>query len=533
MKYLIKNNYILRGAVLSVLLLAFSSCFKDLNVEPLDDDLVTSASVYKDPAAYKQVLAKIYGGLALTGNQGPAGNADVAGVGEGESQYLRMLFYLNELTTDEAVVGWADNTIKNFHWMNWTSSDIFISGMYYRIFYQIVLCNEYLRETTDAKLDERGIDATTKANVQAYRAEVRYMRALSYWHALDLFETVPFVTEDDPIGAFNPTQISKQDLFNYIESELLAIDADLVAPRQNDYARADKAAAWMVLAKLYLNAEVYIGTPKYTECITYCKKIIDAGYSLDAKYSYLFLADNNLSSEVIFPVAFDGIRTQGYGGTTFLINASLGGSMNYADFGMSGGWGGLRTTKEFVGKFADITGNTDERAQFHTAGQSLVINDIGSFSNGYAVKKFRNVTRDGDPGSNGSFPDTDFPMFRLADAYLMYAEAVKRGGSGGDEATALGYLNAIRTRAYGDTSGNITSYDLNYIIDERARELYWENHRRTDLRRFGLFTTGSYLWQWKGNAKDGVAVDDCRNVFPLPSSDLTANPLLQQNRSCY
>jgi hypothetical protein len=121
-------------------------------------------------------------------------------------------------------------------------------------------------------------------------------------------------------------------------------------------------------------------------------------------------------------------------------------------------------------------------------------------------------------------------MFRLADAYLMYAEAHLRGG-GGDVAQALAYVNAIRQRAFGDASGNITEAQLNlqFILDERVRELLWEAHRRTDLVRFGLFTGGGYLWQWKGGILAGRATDTFRDLYPLPASELTTNPNLTQN----
>jgi hypothetical protein len=173
----------------------------------------------------------------------------------------------------------------------------------------------------------------------------------------------------------------------------------------------------------------------------------------------------------------------------------------------------------------------DKRAMFFTEGQTLEIFDIGNFNDGYAIEKFKNITSDGATGSNLTFPDTDFPMFRLADAYLMYAEAVLRGG-GGSQATALDLVNAIRTRAYGgETGGNISSGELtlDFILDERARELYWECHRRTDLVRYGKFTGGSYLWPWKGNVAGGSSTDGKFDIFPLPDADVNANSNLQQN----
>jgi hypothetical protein len=202
-------------------------------------------------------------------------------------------------------------------------------------------------------------------------------------------------------------------------------------------------------------------------------------------------------------------------------------------FGVGGGWGGLRTTSALVDKFDDISGNTDSRALFWTDGQNLEINDVGQFSDGYGITKFRNRTFTGDlpPNPHPDFVSTDYPMFRLADAYLMFAEAVLRDGQGGTRAEALDYVNKLRERAYGNTSGNITDSELTlgFILDERARELYWEGHRRTDLIRYGLFTGGEYLWPWKGNAKEGVATESFRDLFPIPSADRSANPTLQQN----
>ncbi len=518
--------------LLAGLVFAFTSCTKDLDTVPLNPKTITSATVFDNPDAYKSALAKLYAGLAVSGQQGPSGNPDISGIDEGFGQYLRGYWYLQELPTDEALIAWNDQTIKDFHYQTWDANDVFIKAFYYRIFYQVALCNEFLRQTTDEKLNERGVDDNLRAEIKHFRAEARFLRALSYWHALDEFGNVPFVTENDEVGAFFPKQISRADLFDYIESELKAIEPDLVDARQNEYGRADKAAAWTLLAKLYLNANVYIGQDKNSECITYCNKVIDAGYSLQPDYQSLFLADNNVNNnEVIFSVNFDGVHTQTWGGTTFIIHASVGGTMDPAASGIDGGWAGLRTTSSFVNLFDDVTGNTDHRAMFWTDGQSLEISDVGKFEDGYAINKFKNVTSGGNPGSDLTFPDTDFPMFRLADVYLMYAEAVLRGGTGGDMGTALNYVNLIRERAYGDASGDITANQLtlDFILDERGRELYWEATRRTDLIRFGKFTGGDYLWPWKGGVKEGIATDSKFNLFPIPSSDLTANPNLVQN----
>ena len=172
---------------------------------------------------------------------------------------------------------------------------------------------------------------------------------------LDMFGTGPFVTEEDQIGSFFfPEQATAEELYNYIETELLDLETLLPDPRTNEYGRVDKAAAWMLLSKLYLNSEVYIDTQKYTECITYTNKIIGAGYSLEPTYANLFLADNNLrTNEIIFPIISDGDSIQTWGGMTFIIHSSVGGDMPASESGIDGGWGGNRTTKALVEKFDD------------------------------------------------------------------------------------------------------------------------------------------------------------------------------------
>ncbi len=514
--------------ITAAFLIAFSSCMKDLDTVPLDDTEITAAEIFEDPAAYTEILAKLYAGLAVSGQQGPAGMPDIGGIDEGFGQYLRAMYYHQVLTTDEAVIGWDDQTIKDLVYQSWTASDVFVSAMYYRIFYQIALANEYIRQTTDDLLDDRGVTGELREQVAVYRAEARFLRAFSYWHALDIFGNVPFVTDKDPIGAFLPEQTNTSDLFDYIESELIEIIPLMNEARTSVYGRVDRAAAWMLLAKLYMNAEVYTNQAKYTEALTYLNQIINAGYSLEDEYAHLFNADNYLSdNEIIMTVPYHGIETQTFGGTTFLIKASIGGDMEVADSGVDDGWGGLRTTPEFVSLFDE----NDGRAMFFTDGQTLEISNLGDFQNGYAIRKFTNLTRDGQPGSNLQFADTDWPIFRLADAYLMYAEAVLRGGSGGSSATALDLVNAIRERAFGGNSGNITAgqLTLDFILDERGRELYWEGHRRTDLLRYGRFAGDAYLWSWKGESRDGLPTNTRYNLFPIPDADITANPNLVQN----
>ncbi len=507
------------------LLISVTAC-TDLDIEPFNE--TTSVEVYNDFNNYKNVLAKLYGGLALSGQQGPAGNPDISGIDEGESNYMRAFWKMQELPTDEAIIAWGDDGLPQMNGLNFTDNNRFTTAMYYRIFYQITLANEFIRELSDDRLSSRGITGAQAEEARLFRTEARFLRAMSYYHAIDLFGNVPFVTEADAVGAFFPRQASRAELFDYVESELLAIIPDLAAPRTNEYPRADQAAARMVLAKLYLNAEVYINQPRYNEAIEQLDEIIGAGYSLHPEYEELFYADNDEGiNEIIFAIAYDAFNTRSFGGTTFIINASTGGAFA-SQVGVAGGWQGLRARPEHVNVFS----NGDGRAMFFTTGRTNDIETVSDFGTGYPVMKFKHINKDGSEAAspNRESVGTDFPVFRLADAYLMYAEAVLRGGNG-SQAQALTYVNEVRRRAYGDNSGDINAGELSlqFILDERMRELSWEAHRRSDLIRFGLFTGGDYLWQWKGGVKDGQSVPATRNLYPLPAAELTANPTLEQN----
>lgn len=509
-----KTNKIFQVSVIAISMMMVS-CLGDLDVTPIDPNVTTSASVYNTPESYKQGLAKLYASFTLTGQQGPSGQPDVGGVDEGFSCFIRSLWNLQELTTDEAVWTYgndANGTIFNLHYNSWVPSDGIPTALFARIMNVVVLTNEYIRVTASSE----------DADLKKYHAEARFLRALSYYYGLDLFGNLPFVTENDKPGAFLPKQITRAELFSYIESELKAVKGEL-GDAKFEFGRADKATCSMLLAKLYLNAEAYLGTgnAKYTEAIAELKTVIEGPYSLSPQYLNNFLADNHQSPEIIFSFSSDGAKSQAYSIVWIMIKGNAG----------NGGWSGLRTTSALVNLFDP----SDPRALFakEDKGQSLDIDDVAQSKQGYGVYKFRNVTSTGavPATDNTGFTDTDYPLFRLADAYLMYAEAVLRGGSGGDLTTALGYVNAIRNRSGDPAIGDISSDELtlDFILDERARELYWEGHRRTDLIRFNKFTGSEYLWPWKGKAKEGAAIESYRKLFPIPAADIGTNPNLKQN----
>lgn len=545
------NKFLTRGLVVATTGLALAagstSCTKDLDQAPKYE--VTPDKVYANLSGYQQVLAKLYGGFAVTGQKGPDGDRDVQGIDEGTSNYLRQYWSAQELTTDEALTNWTDPGIRDWHNMNWDANNPLIQGVYNRIYYEIAICNEFIREASDDKLSSR-LSGGDVAAAKRFRAEARFLRAVAYMHALDLFGNGPFVTENDPVGFFQPPYNTRQQLFSYVENELKALsaDPDFAEPRTNEYARVDKAAAWAMLARLYLNAQVYTGTERYSDAAAQAKKVIDAGYSLSTTaasnvasgYGRLFLADNNTNparNEIIWPIAVDANRTQSYGGTTFLVNGATDSAVPRWQqlVGQTTGWGGFRTTRNLFNLFPDTA--LDTRARFWTktdkgAQRPVEIADQYNFQQGLGVVKYRNVNSAGQgQGGAQNQSSIDFPMIRLAEVMLTYAEAVVRGGSG-DRSLALSYVNQIRARAFNNQPGSaITSAQLtpDFILDERARELHWEGYRRTDLIRFNRFTEATYLWPWKGGVSNGRGVESFRNIFPIPVPDLSVNQNLKQN----
>lgn len=538
----IKNIFILL-----VLSFAFMQCTDDLNQVPDDSRSAGEDAFIENPMqAYSQLLAKTYGSFILTGNQGPAGQGDLDFPDEGFTSYIRQYFKLQEWSTDEAICAWQDPGIPQINNNQWGASNSLVSMIYSRIFFSASLANDFLRQSTDAKLDRFGVSGTDRELVMQYRAEARLLRALAYYHALDMFGNIAPVFETDPVGFFLPARMSRTELFEYVESELLAIE-DQLAPATTGPGQtinADQGVAWMLLAKLYLNAEAYTQTAKYTDCMTYLEKIIQSNvYSLSPDYQALFLADNGetveATSEMIFALYSDGDNSQSFGGTTFIINASLGDPVSdqvaREEYGTSGRWFGHRARKTLVEKFEDPSGSTDVRAIFGTDedGYLLEIEDPATYQQGYGVLKYKNVDINGSAENSnvaGGLSSVDFPMFRLADVYLMYAEAHLRGG-GGTQANAIQYINELRQRAYGDATGNIIANELtlDFIINERSRELYWEGHRRQDLIRFGLYTGSTYVWPWKGGSSSGASIADFRSLYPIPTDDMSANPNLVQN----
>ena len=507
--------------ILGVLVLAIgmSSCVGDLNVTPLDPALNTADKALQTEDDYFALLAQCYTGFAVSGSYGPNGANNISGVDGGFSQYFRGRYHLNGLTTDEAVCGWNDQTLQDLHGLNWTTSDVFVAAFYYRIAYQISACNEFIRQAGKAVIDLPKKDQ--------WIAEARALRAFCWLDAIDNYGGFPYADETNSVGSTAPEYRSREQLYAYVESECkdLLENSALYDYGQGEYGRVNKGMVAMVLAKLYLNAEVYVGQAKYAECAAVLKNL-EGKYNLHTNthgtgnnaYQELFLADNDkCTEELIFVIEQNGTQTASYGATNYLIFASTGDTMDPAAVGISSGWGGIRTTPEFYGMFDAA----DQRELFWEEGHTLSIDDISTFSNGIGFQKFKNVMSNGSTASDKGFVDVDFPVFRYADALLMLAECELNGVSCGGKAA----FDAVRARA------GMPAIELNEenLLEERGRELYLEGWRRSDLVRFGKFTSDSFVWQWKGGVKDGQGCPAHMALFPIPDSDRYANTNLEQN----
>ena len=537
-----------------------TSCISDLDQYPQTE--TTSKDVYTSLANYESVLGKIYASMVTSG-QGKGGeNKDMESVLDGGKgfDYMRMFINLQECGTDEFASTWlTGEQTTGLTYLTWDANDAWVSDMYYRIYYNIALCNEFLRNANAASFT--GED---EVKMKEYKAEVRFMRALFYYHALDLYRNIPMVTENDPVGSFIPPRFTPQQTFDYIESELKDCVNDLLPASTCPYGQASQGAAYTLLAKLYLNSEVYTGVAKYAECKEACEQVMNMGYSLESDYCKLFNADNDKrTNEIIFALPVSATHTVSWGSSTYMVCGQL--SMSNAnqtpgDFGATSGWSEFRLRPEFVDKFeeSDIysqgeDAKGDVRAKFFTNGQSKDVASMTDETTGYLSEKWSNKKDDGTDASNtaNDGAETDYPLFRLSDVYLMYAECVARikgtnwdDWNGGTDASdpaviasrkkgAIYWINLVRERAGASDvwSSNFADDDalLQFILDERARELYHEGYRRTDLIRFGQFTTNKYIWQWKGGTHDGQAVDSKYNIYPIPNTELTANPNLHND----
>ena len=525
---LIKFKYILPAAAM-VLSLGMGACVNDLDVTPIDPSTNMTPN-------YDALFNKCYANFAMAGQGGADGDCDIDGLDGGMTGFVRQMFNANELTTDEAICCWGDEGIPAFNFNQWGASHPMLKGFYYRLYFGVTMCNFFLNEVP------ADYDATRVA-------EVRFIRALHYYYLMDTFGNVPFLTT---MSTENAPQASRAQVYQFVEDELLAIEPLLMDARTNTYGRVDKAAVWMLLSRLYLNAEVYTGTAQWQKAANYAEKVMKSGYTLFDKgnsqwsaYQMLFMGDNGENGaqcEAIFPLIQDGITTTSYGTSLFLMASTFSNDMTIvgdATNNTDQAWAGNRARPELVKKFFpnDVPqGKTaaemvkaagDDRALLWSKDRELDIDDVAVFTQGFSIAKFVNFYSNGQAAKHKKFCDTDFFLMRAAEAWLTYAEASARANGGTLTAKGVDAINALRTRANADTK---SVYTLDEVLDEWCREFYFEGRRRIDLVRFGKFGGSTdYKWQWKGGLKEGTNFSSNLNIFPIPDTDLAANPNLKQN----
>lgn len=525
----------------------FTACIGDLDTLPLNPSDSTSETVYgADESGYIAGLTKLY--FNFVSNE----TTDLQVSDAGASELVRAFWIVQEVTSDACKCAWENDAwVRAMNTNTWSDADNDATyAVYVRTLQGIAYTNEYLRQTASDRLSDRGVSSELAAKIQGFRAEARFLRAYFYWMALDVFGDVPFTTENSPFGGgVNPKQASRKDVFDYCISELtdLAADDSPMPAARSNYPRADKGAVLGLLARMYLNAEVYTGTPMWQEAKDACEDIFTMGYSLCPEYADLFRGDNGENpealNEVLFGISYDAEQTQSYGGTSYLTLAAIAAtdvSSTQMINGVNDGWGGIRVPYEYVEKYfnvrnADYSAGTydvnDKRGRmFYIKGRSESMDGaLYVFLNGWSCLKFNNIPHNMDQDSylataaSKAYSDIDFPMIRLGEIYLIYAEACMNLGQAN---TALPKVQDLAARA-GVTAP--TSITQEWLIEERARELMWEGHRRTDLIRYGKFTSSSFLWTYKGGSFSGQGFDDHMKIFAIPASELASNPELHQN----
>ena len=559
---------IIYTAALAALL---TSCVQDLDTLPLDKTEPISEYVYGDSEeAYLAGLTRLY--FQFVTND----LTDMQPMDGGASELIRAFWSVQETTTDEAKCSWENDAwVRALNTNTWTGvQNDAIYAVYVRTLQGVAFVNEYLRQTTPDKLASRGVSADLEAKIQTFRAEARFIRAYLYWIALDCFGNVPFTTENSPFGGtYFPSQAPRAQIFDYCVGELealLADDSPMMEARAL-YPRADKGSAAGLLARMYLNSKVYTGVDMSLEAKDLCESIFAMGYQLCPSYADLFRGDNGQNAsargEFLWAVDYDNNNINSYGGTTYILSASMA-STDITDSsrpnGQVNGWAGLRVPYEFVSKYFDVSGqdyvsgdyeSADKRGElFYIKGRSESMEGaLYNFMNGWTSLKFNNIPSGETDQSylpqsaTMSNSNVDFPMIRLAEIYLIYAEVCMNLGVP-DEAQP--YIHALATRAGLTTSAPAATaaspagltasaragvappseITPDFLLAERARELLWEAHRRTDLIRFGLYHTADLLWPYKGgDSYAGAAFPAYRCLFPLPPTELATNKALVQN----
>lgn len=548
-----------------------ASCTGDLDQTPKDPNTTTAANFAENPKEYMaEVMGKCYSSLAVSGQGGPGGSADISGLDGGTSNWTRVIFMLNEFTTDEVTWIWPDVGVFDLCTGTWGSSNGNLYGAYGRFYTHIAVCNDFIRTVRGGYFN---LDDQLKPEADQFLLEARALRALSYYYVIDFFGNGTLAWDDKNYGEV-PQQVTRKELFDKVTADLEDVLANY--KESNVYGRVGKDGVEALLCRYYLNAEVFTGTPMYDKCWQHAQNIIARhqgggfqGSGLANDYLALFAGNNDMfmpggslsaQNEILWGIPFAYPYTQSYGGTEFLIAAAIGASnMPKVLYGLNADWSCMHAREQFADKFGFRGGvSSDGRTYMwctENQGFTKANDEFSTFTSGYAPLKFTNAKAkadgtmprntykdpgtgytfnwagvgevDGLPTMTNDFPDTDFPVIRLADVYLMASECALRGA--GDMTTGLKYANLVRARA-GVSAWNTAEYNLNNLLDERSRELYWENVRRTDLIRFDKFTGSNYVWAWKNNVRAGGAIPEHMDLFPIPSDIMaTYGSSMKQN----
>lgn len=548
-----------------------TGCTDELNISSIDPQSTSTSNE-------QGLLGKMYGMLGLSGQKGPDDNGDITNMDAGETGFYRTTFNLEELGTDELLWAWQNDAgIPEVTTISWNSSTGRVQWAYKRLMYDITQYNFFLSDVADDEA-HKGV-----------RAEVRFLRALHYWYLLDLFHNSPFKT-DFNLSTY-PEYKTGAEMVKWLDEELTDIEpqmAEIGAYNSGDnYGRADRGAALLLHARLWLNAHVYDPSISTKEAMEKAKSYADqlvGKYELSKTeknaytgYQQLFMADNDENhsamKEIIFPIRQDGnhIMTNSCG--MYLINSFRKAGM--PDMGTTNGWSCNFSRAALVRKFfptlddcplsteAAPDGATeaeiktldeqdgsstkqivekagDDRALFYGGrGGGLRkrrTEKISTFTDGLSIVKWDNHRSDGkavhNPGTERV--DVDVPLFRYAEVLMIEAEANFRLGNKGK---ALGCINQLRDRA-GAQEFKESDLSLETICDEWCREFYAEGRRRSDLVRFGVFAGNSralngnmYVWDWKGGAANGQIVDAHFNAYPFPETEITGNPNLKGHQN--
>ncbi len=489
-----------------------TSCVGDLDVTPKNPSNVTALTT---GAQYYQSFAQVYSGLAIAGVND---QSDISVDDGGAGVYTRQLWNLQELCSDEAFIGknWNDAGLDELDYSTWSADNHWLYECMSRFTYQINVCNQFLRTIDQATSVENPLSG---AEITEMKAEIRVLRALSYYHMMDLFGRGPWITEANTVGE-TPVTMTRQEMFPLVIADLIDAIPNVKPAAQQTYGRLSREAAYMLLAKLYLNAGVYTGTPMWAECAKACQEITKTINTLAPTYKYLFCGSNDKyvgNGEILWAVPQDNSNLQTYGGTTYLgigaWNASIPEDLFHKFGSTAAGWGGPRVRPEL----ADAFGADDPRYLIYEGTFTNDLNDIGDWGltgSGYMCVKYVYTSEDDYDNTQGvlynTFNSADFPLFRLADTFLMLAECQLRGV----ECNGQSYFDRVRERS------NQPAIELNdyNLLQERMRELYWEGHRRSDLIRFGQFSGSNYIWSWKGGVQQGQSIDSYREVYAIPTN---------------